>query len=269
MFVLYLAQRMRVYGLSHQLIRMLALVDVTLGLGVVLMVAVGQYLGHDAAFKSEVFCPLFGFIANYFSGLSALLIGLLSFERYCLICHHFSLKTQIGWYVVVVFGAVFLVGAAGSSATNSFSPDPTFSYCWPSGTGWATVANSCLTLTFIASLVVLTFCYIAIFVSCYRWNRPSNRMQLTIKAEAARVSRRAALQAIFFIVMYHLCFLPKFISTMWQMLGNPQTHPFVLYMLGPVGISLSTAINPLMVIFLHSSFREEAAVVLGMDNDQD
>ncbi|KAI0241143.1 hypothetical protein L0F63_006626 [Massospora cicadina] len=267
-FVLYLAHRMRVGGLSHQLIRVLAIVDVTLGVGVIVMVSTGQYLGHEAAFGSKVYCPTFGFIANYFTGLSAILISLLAFERYCLICHHFSLTPRTAWLILSLFGAIFLVGAAGSAANNSFSPDPTYSYCWPYGSRWATLANSCLTLAFVASLVVLTFCYIAIFVSCYRWNHPANRLRFSIKVEAARVSRRAALQALFFIVMYHLCYMPKFVSTMWQMVGDRATHPNVLYMLGPIGISLSTAINPLMVIFLHTSFRVEAALVFGID-DQD
>jgi len=267
-FVLYLVYRMNQCRsiLSHQLITCVAFIDIILSISVILMVIMRFQIPYSEVFESKIFCPVFGFTLTCFTGISMVLVTILAVERYLLISHHRSLRSVITWSLILMISIAYGVAGIGSSIDNAFAPDPTYTYCWPNGSSWSNILNLLLTSTFLSTLVIITFCYMAIFITCYKWTHPKSpcysNTDLTLKPESLPIPRGGTLRAISFICCYFLCFLPKCISTIWQAIDGPQNHPFILFVIAPFCISLSTAINPLMVIFLHSQFKVEALSVL-------
>jgi len=192
---------------------------------------------------------------------SGVLVSMLAFERYFLICLHRSIYPIVGWSILAGTMLTLFVPAIGNAIEDGFSPDPTFSYCWPNGTDWSIFENNVITTMFMAPLFILTFCYVCIFVTCYRWKEEpltKNRLTMERKVEAARMSRKVAYRALFFILFYFMCFGPKITTTAWFMFGNPTTHPFFLYIIDPFGIQLVMSVNPILVLFLHRQFKREA-----------
>ncbi|KAI0223618.1 hypothetical protein L0F63_003415 [Massospora cicadina] len=255
LFVLFLVRRMRL-GMkvfSHQLITSIA---ASLG---------PRGDGYPANLDSWWYCRVFGLTGVLLPCYSGVLVSMLAFERFFLICLHRHIDTRVAWSVLGSVALALAIPAVGNSVQDGFSPDPTFSFCWPNGNRWANFENYVITTLFIAPLFILTFCYVAIFLTCFRHSDPpvpAQKGTTEASVEAARMSKKVAYRAIIFILFYFLCFGPKVITTFLFAFGYGSYHPFFFYTLDPFCIQLVMCVNPVLVLFLHRQFKAEAKHVL-------
>ncbi|KAI9294793.1 family A G protein-coupled receptor-like protein [Neoconidiobolus thromboides FSU 785] len=259
--VLYLAYRLkdRLYNLSYQITLALTLTDLSSSISVFFMFVFHMIFGYKYVFSSSFYCPVFGAIMGVASGISGVLIACLAFERYMLVCHGRQLPSIISWVIFSIFFLILISTSMISSIYNDFIPDPTYSYCLPMNSISADIENIVIRVAFIGSLLVLTYCYIAIFIRCYRWTIAKHSDD-SKSHEEARMGKSVALQALLFLIVYYLCFIPKLLVYFFK-LALGKEHPVVLDILAPAGIAFAFVLNPAMVIFLNRHFRKEIGIV--------
>ncbi|KAJ9066385.1 hypothetical protein DSO57_1010127 [Entomophthora muscae] len=267
LFVLFLVRRMRLgmNTFSHQLITCIAGVDFINTIFIFASHFARVVMGFPDNLDSAWYCRVFGLSGVLFPCFSGVLVSMLAFERFFLICLHRHIDMRVAWGILGAVGLTLAIPAIGNTVLDGYSPDPTFSFCWPNGTRWAYVENNVITYLFIAPLCILTFCYVAIFITCFNHSdspTPAQKGSTEASVEAARMSKKVAYRALVFIFFYFMCFGPKVITTALFMSGFGAYHPFVLYIIDPFGIQLVMCVNPILVLFLHRQFKAEAKHVL-------
>lgn len=207
-----------------------------------LLSVVRPVLGFPAAYHSWFYCPVLGSVTFFFSSMSGILMGFLALERYSVICHQRGLPRAAIWGVFSAVAVTFAVLLTGNSVIDGFAPDPSFIFCMPKGTPWSLCANYAFNVLLNIPIVVLSFCYVAIFVKCYRADVPN---------QAEKITRRAAIRALLFLSVYFMCYIPKVSTTLigaYYGLGAP---PRFLYMLAPICMTMLAIVNPILVLLLH------------------
>lgn len=257
-FVLFLARRLKARrgGFSEQLVTYIAMVDLLNSVTMVVGFGGGAWLGFPGTFLSPWYCRSVGLLLTQFPCYSMIMISFLACERFYVIKYRQSFDGLVtkAWALMATFIACLAVPSVANAVQNAYSPDPTFSYCWPHsmapGFSWATAQNMVSTVIFVEPLFVLVFCYVQVAVVCLQ--------PINAGASDQRLSPRGARHSLIFIVIYVLCFGPKVLTTLFFMTGNGASHPFALYMINPISLQLLICINPILLMFLSKNFRREA-----------
>ncbi|KAJ9065359.1 hypothetical protein DSO57_1020356 [Entomophthora muscae] len=241
-FLLRILTKMSEKSTSFVMIWSVAFADLLLCHFTLVICIVRPVLGYPEAYHSSFYCPALGSVTFFVSSMSGILMGFLAMERYSVICHQRGLPQSVVWTLFSAIALTFAILLIGNSIIGGFAPDPSFIFCMPMGTEWSLWANYTFNVLLNIPILVLTFCYIAIFVKCYRANVPDRAEQIT---------KRVAIRSLLFLAIYLLCYLPKFTTTLigsYYGLGAP---PVLLYMLIPVGMTTLAIVNPILVLLLH------------------
>ncbi|KAJ9072697.1 hypothetical protein DSO57_1024650 [Entomophthora muscae] len=214
------------HRLNLQLVGPIAVIDCMSSFLGILKAILSFAIGNEELFDTSWFCSYFGTPILILPCLSMLLVSIMSLDRYCLVVH----------------------GRVANTAVYGLVPDPTHMYCRPSGSSILTFfAHRLATCIIMIGLFVVTFCYIAIYLRC--------RM-------IATVYQIMTVKYIFILLAYQLCWLPKFISSLWGLFTSTHKIPQVLLHLGPFGLILLLIANPCLVFGLQASLRKEAYTIL-------
>ncbi|KAI0241383.1 hypothetical protein L0F63_005947, partial [Massospora cicadina] len=244
--LLYGLPKLSEKSMSFQLIRMIGVTDLSLGV-CTLMVCISRFgLDLAAAYTSWFYCPVFGSLTFFFSGTSSILMSFLALERYCVICHQRGLPRRLTITIFIVIASTFAILLAGSSILGSYAPDPTFLFCFPEGSTWSTFSNYAFYLVINVPVAVLVFCYVSIFVKCCRMSIPN---------QVDSVTKKAAIQSLLLLVVYFICYMPKFLTTVIGIFYGLSAPPRILYLLIPIGMTLLVVVNPILVLFLHRQMK--------------
>lgn len=234
--------------LGLQLVSLIAVFDTLSCVSYVLLPVAWAAWGVPQMFELPGFCSGAGFVSLFSVGMSGVLLASLGVERYLAICRqrHLSLRALLVFACAACLGQLGLLAA--TVAKEGLVVDATFSHCVLSSSPEFLVHYWLFNVVFLSPIVVLTFCYVAIFVKCLSLERPSEYF----------TSHRLSLRALLFLAVYHVCFCPKFVLSLWGIFGSRSSRPIPLHVLGAVGVALSSAINPILVLFLNKDIRTTA-----------
>ncbi|KAI0232630.1 hypothetical protein L0F63_004789 [Massospora cicadina] len=241
-FLIYMLKWIPEKSASFQLIWVVGVVDLAFSVTTMLVCVFRLILGFSGAYSSWFYCPILGSTTFFLCGVSGILMGVLALERYSVVCHQHSLPRGVIWalpLVLIIAAAVLFIG---NSVSGGFVPEPAQLFCMPESETWTKYAILAVDLPFNLPLVVLFFCYVSIFVKCYR---------LTVPNQDDSITRKAAIKALALLAIYFLCYSPKFSTTTIGLFYNPNAPPKILYMLIPIGMTLIAVVNPMLVILLH------------------
>ncbi|KAJ9087690.1 hypothetical protein DSO57_1030669 [Entomophthora muscae] len=272
-FVLFLARKIKLQwgGFSDQLITYIAAVDLLNSVTMVVAFFGRLALGFPGVFRSNWYCRSVGLLLTVLPCYSMIMISFLACERFYVIKYRKSFDHLVCKTWIIMGGLMILLAVPSlmNAYQNDYSPDPTFSYCWPNsiapGVSWAYVQNMILTVNFVEPIFVLVFCYVQVAFICMQPIRSAisniNNPSITSfqrQLASQRLSPRGARHSLIFVTFYVLCFGPKVMTTLFFMTGNGSNHPFFLYMINPLFIQLVVCINPILLMFLSKNFRENA-----------
>ncbi|KAJ9049609.1 hypothetical protein DSO57_1022608 [Entomophthora muscae] len=236
------------HRLNLQLVGPIAVIDCMSSFLGILKAILSFAIGNEELFDTTWFCSYFGTPILILPCLSMLLVSIMSLDRYCLVVHGRGMKCFWGWIFILLLSSFFICLLVANTAVYGLVPDPTRMYCRPSGSSILTFfAHRLATCIIMIGLFVVTFCYIAIYLRC--------RM-------IATVYQIMTVKYIFILLAYQLCWLPKFISSLWGLFTSTQKIPQVLLHLGPFGLILLLIANPCLVFGLQASLRKEAYTIL-------
>ncbi|KAJ9066816.1 hypothetical protein DSO57_1005779 [Entomophthora muscae] len=251
-FLLCVLDRLPEKSTSFVLILLIGVADLLLCVFTLLVCVSRLYLGFLGSYLSWFYCPVLGSLTFFFSSMSGILMGFLAIERYSVICHQQGLPRGIIWALFSMVALTFATLLTGNSLIGGFAPDPSFIFCMPRGTTWSMYADMAFNILLNIPIVVLTFCYISIFLKCYQSTFANRRESLT---------RKAALRSLLFLLLYFACYIPKFSTTVIGAYGGLDAPPRVLYMIIPVGMTMLALVNPILVLLLHRRFKD---VIIGV-----
>ncbi|KAJ9077772.1 hypothetical protein DSO57_1013420 [Entomophthora muscae] len=239
-------------GLSLQLVVLISVMDIFSCLSAIFLAVARVIWGAPEMFDVSGFCSGVGFTSLLSVGMSGMLLASLGLERYLAICNQRHVPMR---GLVVVLSAAF-VGQTCLLGTAVFEDglvrDATFSHCVLSNAQGLQIHYWLLNIVFLSPILVLTFCYTAIFVKCLSADQPNEHFS----------SRRLSLRALLFLAVYHVCFCPKFIFSLWGIFGSRTRRPISLHILGTLGVALSVTINPILVLYLNKDIRTTAFIHL-------
>lgn len=232
------------HRLNLQLVGPIAVFDCLSALLGMLKASLSFSLGNPELFASPWFCTYLGTPILLFPCLSLLLIGIMSLDRYRLVVHGHGLSCFWGWLFSCVLGGALVCLLIVNTAVYGLVPDSTSTYCRPSGAATLTfVAHRLATLIILVDLAIVTFCYIGIYFQC----RKMTAIYHTMPGKYLLI-----------LLVYQMCWLPKFITSLWGLFASQSTIPTALLIIGLFGLMLLPVVNPCLVFGLQASLRKEA-----------
>ncbi|KAJ9071939.1 hypothetical protein DSO57_1032285 [Entomophthora muscae] len=229
--------------LNLQSVGPVLLIDTVASFLVVVKEILSFYMGNIELLSTSWLCPYFGTTFIILSCLSMILISAMAIDRYCILVHGFNIRCLWGWLVIVLLGVTVSSLLVLNTVINGLRPNSSFTYCRPDGSNALTLAAHRLaTAVVLVGLVVVSFCYARIYLHCRK---------------ALAAFHEMSGRFLFVLVAYHICLLPKFITSLWGLFADQSTIPFFIHVIGPLGIVLLFVINPLLVIGLKATLRKE------------
>lgn len=252
LLLLFLLFRVRLFtaAVSYQLIGLLAVSDLLHGSVILAARLTEWWVGPLVIVETDWYCQTIGTVSHGLICTSAYLLGLLAFERYWLICRDRLVSPLCLWTVFGVTEVALIIPLTMSSLAKNLGADPIYGYCLPYGSAWATITSTILVGSFIVPLAALVTCYVAISRTICR-HVPDRRLR-----------RVVVLKSSAFIAIYSLCYLPKFLTSLWWRFRPVESIPRLLHVVGPLGVILPHLLNPLLVFAIHAHFKREAKRVL-------
>ncbi|KAJ9056137.1 hypothetical protein DSO57_1036032 [Entomophthora muscae] len=239
--------------LNLQMVGPIAGLDFIAALLVVLKNLVSLVIGNSELLLSNWFCSYIGTPLLLLPSFSMVLIAAMTIDRYCLVVHSHGINCIYGWIVCFVIGFILAGLLITNTVIHGIEADLSLTYCRPSGSSTLSfVAHRLATLIILLGLVVVNFCYIAIYLHC--------RRNLTL-------SRLMPRRYMLILVAYQICWLPKFITSLWGLIAKQSTIPKFLGVIGPLGLILLLFVNPCLVIGFQASLRKEVFSLLSRKKD--
>ncbi|KAI0226443.1 hypothetical protein L0F63_002055, partial [Massospora cicadina] len=258
-FLLYVLSKLPGRSVSFQLIKLIAVADLFLCGFTCMLSILRPILGYPGAYTNWFYCPVFGSMTFFCSGTSSILMSFLAVERYSVICHQRGLSRSLIMVSFSIVATTFGVLLAGNSIAGGSAPDPSFMFCMPEGTTWSKVANYAFYLLLNVPVAAFVFCYVSIFVKCYRSSIPN---------QADSITRKAAIQSLLLLVVYFICYMPKFLTTVIGIFYGLNAPPKTLYVLIPIGMTSLTLVNPIMVLHLHRQVKNVVSHLISNDKSK-
>ncbi|KAJ9066815.1 G-protein coupled receptor 35 [Entomophthora muscae] len=234
--------RMSEKSTSFSIIRNMSISDLLLCSVTLLICIFRLVLGFPGAYRSSLYCPVLGSMSLFFSSMSGILMSLLAMERYSVICHQQGLPHRAIWGVFSAIALMFAILLIGSSMLGVFSPEPGFIFCMPNGSRWSINTRMAFNVLLNIPILVLMFCYVSIFIRCYRSPLTKSDDSLT---------RKAAIRSLVFLAIFVICYIPKSTTFVIGAYSGFGASPPILYLLIPIAITLLAIINPALVLLLH------------------
>ncbi|KAJ9054113.1 hypothetical protein DSO57_1018090 [Entomophthora muscae] len=216
--------------LNLQMVGPIAGLDFIATLLVVLKNLVSLVIGNSELLLSNWFCTYIGTPLIILPCFSMVLIAAMAIDRYFLVVHSRGIKCIYGWIACFAIGLTLTGLLIANTAINGMKADLSLTYCRPS----------------------VNFCYIAIYLHC--------RRNLIL-------SRLMPRRYMLILVAYQICWLPKFITSLWGLIAKQSTIPKFLGVIGPLGLILLLFVNPCLVIGFQASLRKEVVSLLSRKKD--
>lgn len=228
---------------TFRLISLVALGDIGTSLTILATGIFRALLGTHAQ-HSPWYCRVFGASLLFSHVTAGLIVSIIALDRYLAVCHHRRLHPRHTW--LVLGGIALLLGTVllTNSYHNAFRMDTTDSICVPFGSGLLAVAGVVSTFLFSVPLVILSFCYVAIFFVLLRAQRRHREL----------ANRNLPLRALLWFGAYLLCYAPRFYATLRTCLAGAENSPALCVGI-LLGLSSIIVINPVLVLFLNQRVR--------------
>ncbi|KAJ9071940.1 G protein-coupled receptor gpr1 [Entomophthora muscae] len=241
-------KRARWNNLNLQMVVSICVVDFFATFLVFIKEILSFSIGNRILFSSKWFCPYFGTLLHVLPCLSIVLISVMSLDRYRIVVHGFSIRSLWGWLIVLTVGGGASTLLIANTAINGLRTNPSFTLCHPDNpTGLTFAAHRIVTAAIVLGLAIVSFCYVGIYLHC--------RKNLI-------AFRKMSWRFLFILAAHHVCWLPKFVISLWEFFSHQKEIPMLLYDIGSLGLLLLFAINPLLVIGFQASLRKEVFSLL-------
>lgn len=235
-------------SLNLQMVVSICVVDFLATFLVVIKEILSFSIGDRVLFSSLWFCPYFGTLLHVLPCLNVILISVMALDRYQIVVYRFKIRCVWGWILVLFLGGGASALLIANTAINGLKTNSSFTICHPDNpTGLTFFAHRIVTAAIILGLVIVTFCYIGIYLFC-RKNMAT--------------FRNISWRFLFILATHHICWLPKFIISLWEFFANQKEIPLLLYDFASLGLLLLFVINPLLVIGFQSSLRNEVCYMI-------
>ncbi|KAJ9054114.1 hypothetical protein DSO57_1018091 [Entomophthora muscae] len=163
-------------------------------------------------------------------------------DRYRIVVHGKGVPCLLSWLLIVILCFMVLAIKIANTALHGLRPDPTMTYCQTFGVGALTKTSQYFSILIITvGVILITFSYVSIYLTC--------RKNPFVKS---------ALPDRYLIILfaYHICLLPKFLTSIWKLFAEKSTIPDCLFILAASGFELLYVVNPCLVFAFQSNLRK-------------